>query len=86
MYEKRNKNKLEKEMKMKRLAEQAKNPKKALLSSNYQIAPLDYQKLIQSMAGDVQKAEAKEMKTLSENKIVNNLEVLTPGVQLSKSQ
>lgn len=75
MHEKRNKNKLEKEMRMKRLAEQVKNPKKGVLSSNYQIAPLDYQKLIQSMAaGDAKKSEAKEV--MSDNKIVSNLEVI----------
>ena len=75
MYEKRNKNRLAQNARVARAQKQANNPHRAILTSDYQIVPLDYQKMIQNMAASTAAKNVKDLKPLSENKIISGLEV-----------
>ena len=75
MFEKRNKNRMAQEERIKRAQKQANNPHRTILNSEYQIIPLDYQKMLNNVAANSAAKRTKEVKSLSENKIVSNLEI-----------
>jgi hypothetical protein len=75
MFEKRNKNRIAQEERIKRAQKQANNPHRAILNSEFQIIPLDYQKMLNNVAANSAAKRTKEVKSLSENKIVSNLDI-----------
>jgi serine/threonine protein kinase len=69
------KSRIAQEERIKRAQKQAKKPHRAILNSEYQIIPLDYQKMLNNVAANSAAKRTKEVKPLSENKIVSNLEI-----------